>query len=143
MRSLSFSFSSFLSFIFGKTTQITFFFFFQLQAKHDFLLAKPTVKTSELGSSDRFLILASDGLWNVLNDEKAVRAVERLLKEGNSPQQVCDKLTEEIAAFPHADNITVIILFFEWNHSKRKIIHDQDQKSKEIKIHWIWQGANE
>ena len=40
-----------------------------------FVVAEPDITETVLGADDRFLILATDGLWDVLSNEEAVSLI--------------------------------------------------------------------
>jgi serine/threonine protein phosphatase PrpC len=48
------------------------------QEKHDTVSAEPTVHSIDLSPQDKFLILASDGLWDQYSDQQALEEVARL-----------------------------------------------------------------
>ncbi|KAF4320486.1 hypothetical protein G195_006288 [Phytophthora kernoviae 00238/432] len=69
----------------------------------------PEVKTHKLTKRDRFLIMASDGLWDVVTS-KAAAQVAATFKE---PQDVADTLMAlALSKRPH-DNITVLVVKLE------------------------------
>lgn len=80
--------------------------------------AVPDVSTHELGPTDRFLILASDGVWEFITNEEAVMIVAGC----NSPDEAAEKLVSEAhARWVHeedgtVDDITVVIVAF--SHKK-------------------------
>ena len=43
-------------------------------------------------------MLATDGLWDVLDGEEAVRVVDSLLKDGKAPQECCAELVARTRA---------------------------------------------
>ena len=51
----------------------------------DLLTAEPEIQVASLGQAHAFVVLATDGLWDVLDGEEAVRVVSNLLKEGKAP----------------------------------------------------------
>lgn len=68
---------------------------------------------------DECLILASDGLWDVMTNEEAGEVARRLLRrrrrslmaDGISPAQaVADNLTEIAIARNSSDNISIIVV---------------------------------
>lgn len=51
-----------------------------------YVTAKPDVKSLELSSDDHFMIMATDGLWDCMTNEEAVRHVQDYIKKRkNSP----------------------------------------------------------
>jgi hypothetical protein len=51
--------------------------------------AEPDVARVELSSGDEFLLLASDGLWDVLSDQEACDVARQVLQVGRSGDAVC------------------------------------------------------
>eukprot|EP00026_Physarum_polycephalum_P010656 Phypoly_transcript_10825.p1 GENE.Phypoly_transcript_10825~~Phypoly_transcript_10825.p1 ORF type:complete len:330 (+),score=54.17 Phypoly_transcript_10825:147-1136(+) len=60
-----------------------------------------------------FLILASDGLWNVMGN-RAVQVVNELKNKGFRPDDIAKIMAHECGCVPHADNTTVIVVFFDF-----------------------------
>jgi serine/threonine protein phosphatase PrpC len=48
-----------------------------------YVTAEPEVKTRQLQDGDDFLILASDGVWDVLSSQEAVDIVKQAISEGS------------------------------------------------------------
>ncbi|CAG8540691.1 583_t:CDS:2 [Ambispora gerdemannii] len=64
---------------------------------------------------DEFLIMASDGLWNVYDEQTVVEAVTEGLDLGYDVHQIADALASSAAnATSKADNVTVMLVFFVW-----------------------------
>lgn len=66
-------------------------------------------------SEDKFLILASDGIWDVISNMEAVEIVSRFWKEGKS-ELACKGLVETATekwkeSGDHIDDISVIVVF--------------------------------
>lgn len=87
-----------------------------------FVICKPEVTVRELTNRDEFLILASDGLWDVMSNEVACRVVRRCLK-GRLRRKSLDNIVSENRAAEAAallvelaiargtkDNISVIVV---------------------------------
>ncbi|CAM9123690.1 unnamed protein product [Scytosiphon promiscuus] len=49
-----------------------------------YITAEPVVTTVELTSNDRFLVLATDGVWEQVSNEEAVYCVSRALRSGST-----------------------------------------------------------
>ncbi|XP_004965510.1 probable protein phosphatase 2C 56 isoform X2 [Setaria italica] len=78
----------------------------------EYVIAKPDIQEEEVNSDLEYLILATDGLWDVVRNEDAVA----LLKAEDGPQAAAVKLTEIAYSRHSADNITCIVVQF--HHDK-------------------------
>ncbi|KAK8358114.1 hypothetical protein V6Z12_A05G459100 [Gossypium hirsutum] len=86
-----------------------------------FVICKPEVTVREVTNGDEFLILASDGLWDVVSNEVACRVVRRCLN-GQIRSKTADALNQNGASEAAAvlvelamsrgskDNISVIVV---------------------------------
>jgi len=69
-----------------------------------------------LGPLVQFLVIATDGLWNVFNDDLAVvQKIDRLSSAGLTPEEIAKELVDICVHTPHSDNVTVIVVFFNWS----------------------------
>jgi len=77
------------------------------------LIPDPDIHIEQLSLNDQFLILACDGLWDVMRYHEAVNYVQTRLSNGIPIQQICQDLVID-AELVHGstDNITVCIIFF-------------------------------
>ncbi|KAL8467028.1 hypothetical protein ACS0TY_035925 [Phlomoides rotata] len=73
-----------------------------------YVSAEPEIKEEEIDGVD-FLIIASDGLWNVLSNKDAVNIVQDI----PDAEAASRKLVEEAFAKGSSDNITCIVVRFE------------------------------
>jgi protein phosphatase 1L len=69
------------------------------------------LQEKEIGPEDEFLLLASDGLWDVVKDQDACQLVEKEL----DAEAAAKFLTEEAFKRGSADNITCIVVRFHTN----------------------------
>ena len=82
------------------------------------LTAEPDVTIRQVAEFDSFLLLASDGLWDVINSQAAVGiALEQLQKRWprmtiqQRSQAACDKLVRNALQCGHCmDNVTVLLV---------------------------------
>ncbi|XP_057490471.1 probable protein phosphatase 2C 11 isoform X1 [Actinidia eriantha] len=73
-----------------------------------YVVAEPEIQEEEIDGID-FIIIASDGLWNVLSNEEAVAVVEDI----TDTEAASRKLIEEAYARGSSDNITCVVVRFE------------------------------
>ena len=78
----------------------------------DLLTAEPEVMVADLGPERSFVVLATDGVWDVLDIEEAVRVVDTLLKDGKTPQECCAKLVDRALRMGSGDNVTALVVEF-------------------------------
>ncbi|KAM0834689.1 hypothetical protein ACQ4PT_063422 [Festuca glaucescens] len=73
-----------------------------------YVVADPEIKEEVVDGSLEFLILASDGLWDVVTNDEAVAMVKPI----EDPEQAAKRLLQEASVRGSADNITVVIVRF-------------------------------
>ncbi|XP_042504788.1 probable protein phosphatase 2C 52 [Macadamia integrifolia] len=77
-----------------------------------FVVAEPEIQEQEIGDEFECLVLASDGLWDVVPNEDAVS----LARAEEEPEAAARRLMETAYTRGSADNITCIVVRF--NHDK-------------------------
>lgn len=83
---------------------------------------EPEVRARRLKANDDFLILATDGLWDVISDKEAVALVYDVIGEALATSSVTQALCTEAAAKCikaarkryTMDNVLVLVLAFQW-----------------------------
>lgn len=85
------------------------------------LTAEPEVTEYQLNSNDEFMVLACDGLWDVLSSQRAVEFARINLKKHNDPQRCADELVAEAVRVHSSDNITVIVVCFGGDPPKPRV----------------------
>jgi len=78
------------------------------------VIAEPVVTTHQLQPTDRFLLIATDGLWDSLGNEQAVSMTAKYL-ERNLPQVAIKALTEAVRREEGGqlvDDTTIILVAF-------------------------------
>mmetsp|Transcript_22126 Transcript_22126/g.74702 ORF Transcript_22126/g.74702 Transcript_22126/m.74702 type:complete len:148 (-) Transcript_22126:284-727(-) len=68
--------------------------------------AEPEIKTYELGPSDAFLVLASDGLWDVVDEQQCAKVVLRAPDAITAASALCDLASVRGSM----DNITSLVV---------------------------------
>eukprot|EP01083_Nonionella_stella_P066512 175191_1 len=76
------------------------------------LIAEPEIEVVDLTRDDSFVIIASDGFWDIYKSKMAVKLVaEQLFKiKKMSVQEVAQYLADRALTYGSMDNITVIVL---------------------------------
>ncbi|TFK44694.1 phosphatase 2C-like domain-containing protein [Crucibulum laeve] len=77
----------------------------------EFVVGAPYTTETELCDEDEFLILACDGLWDVVNDQNAVE----LIRDIDEAQAASQKLLKHALANHTTDNVTVVVIRFKHN----------------------------
>eukprot|EP01128_Nolandella_sp_AFSM9_P002158 TRINITY_DN12546_c0_g1_i1.p1 TRINITY_DN12546_c0_g1~~TRINITY_DN12546_c0_g1_i1.p1 ORF type:complete len:299 (+),score=44.70 TRINITY_DN12546_c0_g1_i1:52-897(+) len=77
--------------------------------------SKPTVTEFPLDTGVDFFIVACDGLWDVINNQLAVRFVSRRLGEGGKLNTVAKELVKLALDKGSTDNVSVILVRFSYN----------------------------
>ncbi|KAL3137661.1 hypothetical protein ABBQ38_004936 [Trebouxia sp. C0009 RCD-2024] len=75
-----------------------------------YVVAMPDLQEQQLTSQDDALILASDGLWDVLTNQDAAQCI----KDIKDPQRAAKKLTDEAYSRGSNDNISCIVIRFNF-----------------------------
>lgn len=70
--------------------------------------AEPEITETILSKEDEFLVMASDGLWDVVSNDEVVSIIRDTVKE---PGMCSKRLVTEAAERGSKDNITVIVVF--------------------------------
>ncbi|XVE95726.1 hypothetical protein REPUB_Repub02eG0124200 [Reevesia pubescens] len=70
--------------------------------------AEPEITETILSMEDEFLVMASDGLWDVLGNKEVISIIRDTVKE---PAMCSKRLATEAAERGSKDNITVIVVF--------------------------------
>lgn len=77
------------------------------------LIATPEISTHQVGTNDEFIILASDGVWDVIESQQAVDIVKAALGTPPNPEAAARRLQNEAFNNGSGDNISVIVVVFE------------------------------
>ncbi|XP_076893157.1 protein kinase and PP2C-like domain-containing protein [Bidens hawaiensis] len=70
--------------------------------------AEPEITETVLSDDDEYLVIASDGLWDVVSNLEVVKIIKNTVKE---PGMCAKRLAVEAAQCGSNDNITVIVVF--------------------------------
>ncbi|XP_052736075.1 probable protein phosphatase 2C 76 isoform X2 [Vigna angularis] len=91
-----------------------------------FVVAEPEIQDQQMDEQIELLILASDGLWDVVQNDDAVS----LARTEEEPEAAARKLTEAAFSRGSADNITCIVVRF--HHDKKDIAKPDKAESASV-----------
>lgn len=80
--------------------------------------ALPEVKTFDIDEDWEFMVLACDGIWDVLTNQAVLNFVTEMIGEGKYPEEICEELLTYCLAPVcqmgglGGDNMTIIIICF-------------------------------
>jgi len=99
-----------------------------LQAEEQIVTAFPDVVEIQITDEHEFIVLACDGIWDVLSSEQVVGFCRARLAEGISPEKVCEELVDRCLA-PDCelsgvgcDNMSVVLVCLLQGLSKEEYI---------------------
>ena len=78
------------------------------------IVAIPEYAYIQLGTDNHFMIIASDGLWDVMSNEDAVNMVQEEFKKTGALKNSAQALQNEAIKRGSGDNITVCVIKFDW-----------------------------
>lgn len=88
-----------------------------LQRHEQIITAQPDVRVETIGPDDQFLLLACDGVWDVMSNQEAVDFVSKRISKDVTLSDICSELVEAcLAADPKetrgigCDNMTALIV---------------------------------
>ena len=76
------------------------------------LTSTPPLEENDLSVRPDFLLMATDGLWDVFTNESAVRVVSKHRQLGHSAKAIAETLIQSAISRRSGDNITVVVVFF-------------------------------
>jgi serine/threonine protein phosphatase PrpC len=80
--------------------------------------AEPEVVSLQLSGVDQFLILGTDGLWDVIGDQEAVGLVHDTVKD---PFLCAKRLVMEALSRGSSDNVSAVVLFLQPKHTLERV----------------------
>lgn len=80
------------------------------------MISEPEIVAVPLGDECELLVLASDGVWDVMSNQQAVRVVARAAR-GRSPEEASAELVSValagLASARRKDNVTALVVLFD------------------------------
>lgn len=85
------------------------------------LIAQPELTHHCLTPQDEFLLIGSDGLWDVFPSQRAVEFARQRLLAHNDPQRCSEELVAEALERHTSDNVTAITVCFGEEGPQRRV----------------------
>lgn len=97
-------------------------FHFQARISHIFRIAAyPDVEIHDVDETWDFILLASDGIWDVLSNDDVVKLCLKKMEKGIPPEQICEEIMTECLSpdllMTGTDNMTIVLTCFLHNKS--------------------------
>jgi len=73
---------------------------------------EPDMTTLERSEKDEFLLLACDGVWDVMSNDAVLTFVTNQLKAGYNPTETCNRLLDYCLALDSKDNMSAVLVTF-------------------------------
>jgi serine/threonine protein phosphatase PrpC len=85
--------------------------FYPLIKTPPYLAAKPEIRRHQRTKDDRFLVMASDGLWGLkgVTDKWAVQKARHAVEKGLNPAEY---MMAEVLKFRPGDDVTIVVIVF-------------------------------
>ena len=80
------------------------------KALFPYVIPNPEIGEKTLTSDDDFLILACDGVWDVIDNQQAVDIVKIILRQQNDYGKAADALKNAALERGSTDNISVMVV---------------------------------
>lgn len=78
----------------------------------DLVIPDPEFEVVDITVDDEFLIIASDGLWDVLSGEEASGRVRQLITQSKTVSEICAELCDLALRLGSSDNVTIVLVQF-------------------------------
>ena len=80
------------------------------EGQQEALVALPEVTKTQIQASDEFVVVASDGVWDVLGSQQALNFVRRRLRAHKCAQRAAGELVAEALAQGSHDNTSALVV---------------------------------
>lgn len=76
-----------------------------------YVIGEGDVSRTVMDGKEEYLVVACDGVWDVVDDQELVECIEKHLSKGNERHTAAKALVEFARSEGSGDNITAIIIF--------------------------------
>ena len=89
--------------------------------------SEPDVASIELDGTEDYIVLACDGIWDVIRPSKVPQLVYAHFTGGGSKEMVAKSLIDHAKAEGSSDNMTTIVVFFDTFQLKEPPISESSE----------------
>jgi len=89
------------------------------KTSQNFVSWEPAICIKELNPNHKALVLACDGLWDVLSHAEVGEKVIKEINAGKNSQQISEILVSTALDKYSEDNVTVIVVLFNWDQPQQ------------------------
>lgn len=86
--------------------------FWEREFSADPLIAEPDLLVHTVQGRDEFVVLACDGVWDVMTSQQVVNFVRRKLREHGDVQRATEQLIQKAIALSSVDNVSAFVVVF-------------------------------
>jgi len=107
----------------------------QPKTTQNYVSFMPAIKTVQLNSCHRYLLLACDGLWDVCTHDEVAQIVHEQFAAGKSSSEIASFLCTEAIRKRSEDNVTVIVAKIDWetsNHAAAGQITNEEKEKTSV-----------
>jgi len=105
----------------------------------DFVSWEPFIESIPLTQDHKFLVLACDGLWDVMTHKEVAELTHKTFNEGKTPSEVARHLVRTALNKKTEDNVTVIVVKIDWKSEgsteEKKHEHTSNQAEAQQQHH--------
>lgn len=84
------------------------------------VVATPEITSELVTPMTEFCVIASDGLWDVVDSQWVVNFIRRKIKVNISIEDICRGLADEAIEKGSIDNVSAVIIMFHMNADKKQ-----------------------
>jgi len=104
------------------------------RTSQNFVSCEPAIYVADVRPEHKFMILACDGLWDVMNHSQAAAFANQKISEGQSAKDVAASLVSEALRKKTEDNVTVIVVIFHHNGSATAASSEQKTQEEPLQM---------
>ena len=85
-----------------------------LKEPHHIVVVTPEIKITPVGASDWGVVLACDGVWDVLSEQ---HVVDIMIAHRTDAKKAASEIAKAALAAGSTDNVSVVAVVFDWQES--------------------------